>query len=74
MPGDALAAFVADVEPQFVPLVIALDEAVVAAMPLDAAIKWHQLVYAVESDFHHWLCAIAVAKKRVRSTSISERC
>jgi hypothetical protein len=53
------------VQPQFVPVVLAVDDAVLGVVPLDSAIKWRQLVYAMEGDFHHWLCAIAVTKKRV---------
>ncbi len=30
--------------------------------PLDAAVKWRQLTFAQQGDFHHWICAIAVTK------------
>jgi hypothetical protein len=32
---------------------------------LDAAIKWKQLTYALDSDFHHWICSIATTKASV---------
>ena len=32
---------------------------------LDAAIKWRQLTFAVDSDFDHWICAVALTKQRV---------
>ncbi|HEX5827363.1 MAG TPA: DUF1801 domain-containing protein [Candidatus Limnocylindrales bacterium] len=36
-----------------------------AGVPLDAAIKWHRLTYAVGGDFHHWLCGIDVTRRGV---------
>ncbi len=33
--------------------------------PLDAAVKWRQLTFAQNGDFHHWICAIAVTKHGV---------
>jgi hypothetical protein len=32
---------------------------------LVCAVKWNQLVFAVNSDFHHWICSISVTKKYV---------
>ncbi len=33
--------------------------------PLDAAVKWRQLTFARQGDFHHWICAIAIRKNSV---------
>lgn len=32
---------------------------------LSCAIKWRQLVFAVNNDFHHWICSINPTKKYV---------
>jgi hypothetical protein len=32
---------------------------------LDMAIKWGQLTFALEHDFHHWICAINITKTYV---------
>lgn len=29
------------------------------------AIKWKQLTFAIENDFHHWICSINITKKFV---------
>ena len=34
-------------------------------MPLEAEVRWSKLTYAFGGDFHHWICAIAPAKKSV---------
>lgn len=62
---DALHTFVSGVRADAVPVVQAINEAVLEAAPLDSALKWRQLVYGLEGDFHHWICAIAVSKSRV---------
>ncbi len=33
--------------------------------PLEAAVKWKQLTYGYQGDFHHWICGIAITKKSV---------
>lgn len=32
---------------------------------LDAAIKWNQLTFAKDGDFHHWICALRMSKRCV---------
>jgi hypothetical protein len=32
---------------------------------LTSDIKWRQLTFALEGNYHHWICAIAVTKKSV---------
>ena len=29
----------------------------------DMAIKWRQLTFALDNDFHHWICAISITKR-----------
>jgi hypothetical protein len=33
---------------------------------LDAATKWRQLTFALDSDFDHWICAVAATSRQVR--------
>jgi hypothetical protein len=65
--GDStLETFIEGIDPRFVPLVLALDRAVVAARPdFDTRISYRMLTYAVAGDFRHWICAIGVIKKAV---------
>ncbi|MGI9613821.1 MAG: DUF1801 domain-containing protein [Acidimicrobiales bacterium] len=35
---------------------------------LDSSMKWGRVSYAIEGDFHHWICAIGVTKKAVGLT------
>lgn len=65
MSGSVLDEFLAGVRPDAAPTVIAIDAAVLAAAPLASTIRWRQLLYGLEGDFHHWICAIAVSKNRV---------
>lgn len=65
MNDSVLSEYLAGARPGVAPIVIALDAAIRAAAPLASAIKWRQLTYATDGDFHHWICAIAVTKKQV---------
>ena len=65
MGDSALSEFLASARPDAAPIVVAIDAAIRAAAPLQSAIKWRQLTYGVDGDFHHWICAIAVTKKQV---------
>jgi hypothetical protein len=33
---------------------------------MERAVKWGRLTYSLEGNWHHWLCAVAVAKKATR--------
>jgi len=68
MTESALSRFLATVRPDAAATVIAVDRAVHQAAQLDTAIKWGKLTYAVNGDFHHWLCATSVSKKQVTLT------
>jgi hypothetical protein len=62
---DALDTFLGGARPDAGPIVVEIDAAVRSVAPLDSAIKWRQLLYGLNGDFHHWICAIAVSKHRV---------
>jgi hypothetical protein len=62
---DALDTFLSGIRSDAGPTVIEVDAAVRSAAPLHSAIKWRQLLYGLDGDFHHWVCAIAVSKNRV---------
>lgn len=68
MDDAALDTFLEKVRPEARGTVIAVDEAVRAEAPVTSAIKWGKLTYAVEADFHHWICATSVGKDRVTLT------
>jgi hypothetical protein len=68
MGDSALSEFLASARPDPAPIVVAIDAAIRAAAPLQSAIKWRQLTYGVDGDFHHWICAIAVTKKQATLT------
>ena len=35
---------------------------------LESAVKWGALTYALEGDFHHWVCSVGVTKARATLT------
>jgi len=65
MGEDALGRFISEKRADAGPVAVALDAAIRGTAPLDVAIKWRQLVYALGGDFHHWVCAVAVNNTRV---------
>ena len=65
MTAQALQAFTAGLAPEFSQTVTRLDETIHSAATLDSAIKWRQLTYTVDADYHYWICAINVTKKFV---------
>lgn len=65
---DPLSAFLTTVRDDAEATVIALDTVIRQATDLDRAIKWGKLTYAVNDDFHHWICATSVSKTKVTVT------
>jgi hypothetical protein len=64
--ATALDAYLATVGPAAVPLVISLDKAIRTAHPkFDVAVKYRLLMYALDQDWHTWVCAIGVTKQSV---------
>lgn len=62
---DALDTFLTGVRSDVGPVVVEIDAAIRRAAALDSAIKWRQLIYGLDGELHHWICAIAVSKNRV---------
>jgi hypothetical protein len=61
---DALTAYLDFVDPAREPLLRSLDAAVRSAgEPLEAAVKYRLLMYALGGDFYHWVCAIGPTKR-----------
>ncbi len=63
---DVVEAFSASLDPTRRRIVERVARTVLNTRhPLTVAIKWRQLTVAVEGDYHHWICAIAVSKAAV---------
>ena len=55
--------------PEFAEIVARLVKTISSSpVKLDAAVKWKQLTFAIQGDFHHWICAIRITKKSVGLT------
>jgi len=62
LPGE----FMQGLTPEFAEIVTRLMSTIDSSpVRLDAAIKWKQLTFALQGDFHHWICAISITKKSV---------
>lgn len=66
MEGQLLQDFVRGSSPEHQQIAFRLMEIIEASgEDLDCAIKWGQLTYAKNADFHHWILAIKMTKKYV---------
>ena len=66
MTSAALGAYLADVDADAAPALTALDAAIIGAHPdFDVAVKYKIVMYAVKSDWRHWVCAINATKSGV---------
>lgn len=65
MSEATLDEFLAGVRLDAASTIVTIDAAVRAAAPLGSIIRWRQLLYGLDGDYHHWICAIAVSKGRV---------
>jgi hypothetical protein len=64
--SDLLQAFTQSANPAVAAIVERIDAAIHSASPdLDREVKWGQLTYARDGDFHHWICAIKITKNFV---------
>lgn len=58
--------FLHNIPPQTQEIVNALIAAIsLTKHDFDMAIKWGQLTFALDHDFHHWICAIKITKSYV---------
>jgi hypothetical protein len=61
-----LTDFTKNIGPEFKRIVQRLDEIIEGSgKRLDVAVKWRQLTYAYNTDFHHWICGISITKNTV---------
>ena len=66
MASTPLQEYLAGVDPEAAPLVVALDAAVRNAYPeFTVAIKYKILMYAIAADWRTWVCAIDATRKGV---------
>jgi len=64
--GALCSEFTQSASPEFKPIVEKIDKIMRESEPdLSSAIKWSQLTYAKDGDFHHWICAIKITRKFV---------
>lgn len=64
--STAREAYIKSIDPLFVPVVLAIDRAVLSTHPaMETKISYQMLTYAVGGDFRHWVCAIGVTSKLV---------
>lgn len=56
--------YIKTVDPKFATAVAELDRAVMEACPdLEVKISCKMLMYGLNGDFRHWICAVGVTKK-----------
>jgi hypothetical protein len=61
-----LVDFTNNTNPEFRKIVERLEEILESSREqLETALKWKQLTYAHQGDFHHWICGINITKKAV---------
>jgi hypothetical protein len=59
-------SFLQTASPEFQSIVSRLTEIIESVKePLSCDVKWGQLTYAIDGDFHHWLVGVKVTKKFV---------
>lgn len=61
--SDLLQAFTQSASPAVAAIVERIDAAIRSpGLELDRAVKWGQLTYAQDGDFHHWICAVRITR------------
>lgn len=61
-----LNVFLENVRPEFREIAQRLHSIVQSVSNrLQYSIKWKKLTYAIDGDFHHWVCAISITKSNV---------
>jgi hypothetical protein len=67
--NELLDQFLHTADPEFKSIVERVDDAIASSgCALATGIKWGQLTYAKDADFHHWICAIKITRKFVGLT------
>ena len=68
MSDSVRESYTAGIDSRFVPIVLALDRAVLAACPdLNCRIYYRMLTYTLGGDNRHWICAAFIPPKTARS-------
>jgi hypothetical protein len=66
MNSPALDTYLARIDAEARPLVVAIDDAVRKAYPdFDVAIKYRMLMYALHGDWGSWVCAVGATKHSI---------
>ncbi len=61
--SDLCEEFTHSASLEFKAIVDRIDTIIEASdLNLDSAIKWGQLTYAANDDFHHWICALKITR------------
>jgi hypothetical protein len=68
MEGDPVTRFLDGLTPTVRDVAERLILIVMARTTFDVAIKWRQLIFAVDGDFDHWICAVAATSRQARLT------
>jgi hypothetical protein len=64
MADKIVETFVATLDPRWVPIVTELDRVVMDACPeLKVRYSYRMLIYTLQNDFRHWICAVGVTGK-----------
>lgn len=63
---ELIDSFTLSANPTFVRLVRRLASVIGSVEPrLECAVKWGRLTFALDGDYHHWICGIGITKKAV---------
>lgn len=63
---ELIDSFTLSAHPNFVQLFTRLASVIGGVEPrLECAVKWGRLTFALDGDYHHWICGIGVTKKAV---------
>ncbi len=69
MESQLVDAFIKQACPEYQQITLKIVEIIGnSGQELEMDIKWGQLTFAHQADFHHWICAIKITKKFVGLT------
>jgi hypothetical protein len=69
--GDRMAELVAAISAGKLPFLVDTADELVRRIDglqpgLTRAVKWGRLTFALDGDYHHWLCAVGITRKTVK--------
>lgn len=66
MKNELISDFTAGAPTEFAEIVRRLAEIIEGSgIQFESALRWKQLTYTLNDDFHHWICSINITKKAV---------